>query len=118
MELYSKMNAFEQEFHYPFGIQDSKLIIIRKIRNLDSHRCSVLLENYDGHFKQYQELKSKRLTFYKQSGKHLPTSNADKEIENRGEIAEFIKNRNYGVVREEVRELYERIISILPPLTS
>ena len=116
VELHSKMNAFEQEFHYPFGIQDSKLIIIRKVRNLDSHRCSVLLENYDEHFAKFQELKEKCARFHQQSGKHFPKTPVDKKVEEQGELAEFIKNRNYGVVREEVRELYERVTSILPPL--
>jgi len=116
VELHSKMNAFEMEFHYPTGIQDSKLKIIRKIRNLDAHRCSVLLENYDEHFAKYEELKAKCIRFYQQQGTHFPKTPADKRIEEQGELAEFIKNRNFGLVREEVRDLYEKITAFLLPV--
>lgn len=116
VKTYSKILAFETEFYYPLGEQNSKLQIINRVRNLDSHRCSVLVESFDEHFAKHQELSEKITKFYEDAkAKKLsvtyPKTKQDKDTEKQAELAIFLKNRDYSTVREEITTLCKKVTS-------
>lgn len=109
----TKLFAFEKELCYmPGKFYESKLTLIKEVRNTGQHRCTVLAEDYDQYFADYQLLIG-RMRQAKAANRHYLKSYQDKEIEKNGKLAEFIKEQSYSTVREEVRSLYQLIIQSL-----
>lgn len=109
----AKLYVFEKELCYIAGtFYESKLTLIREVRNTGQHRCSILAEDYDQYYGDYQALITRRKQA-KSANRHYSNTDEDKEIEKKGKLAEFVKEQSFNVVREEVRSLYQRIIESL-----
>lgn len=115
---YNKLFAFEKEFYYNDDkFYDSKLSLIRKIRNSTQHRCTILEENYEKHYNEYVSLLDKIETFKSQAkSRGLPATikyektKDDKRIEEDTKLAVLIKEHNYDLVRNELVTLYKKVV--------
>jgi hypothetical protein len=115
IQSYSKLYCFESEFYYdPKGITfyDSQLDMIRQIRNLESHRCDVYRQDYEKHREAFLSLKEK-IAGFKKNGLTYTKEKKDQRVEKDGKLADFIKNQNFELVRDEIIILYGKVMSNL-----
>lgn len=113
---HNKLYAFEKSFYYNDNkFYDSKLQLIRKIRNLTQHRCSVIEEHFEKYYTDYIDLinkfeKSKADAASRGLTISYQKSKTEKDIEESGKLAVLIKEHNYDLVRGELKTLYEKVI--------
>ncbi|HXD93001.1 MAG TPA: hypothetical protein VNX01_07280, partial [Bacteroidia bacterium] len=95
-----KVYLFEKDFYYKPGIfHDSIITRLRYIRNEGLHRCSVIVKDDIKILQEYEDLLERK----KNSG-NLP-GKMDNEIENEGKLIPFLKEKNYGLVRNCVLDV-------------
>ena len=114
-----KIYVFESLFYFKqineygkFIHHDSTINLIKDVRNEDSHRCNIIEQDTEQIVKKYKDLiinissfNKKRLTpniYYKKSQE-------EKNIEKQGKLINFIRDKNYNIVRDTIQELTTKI---------
>jgi hypothetical protein len=114
---HSKLEVFEREFYYAENsFYDSKLKLIRKIRNGTQHRCTVILDTHEKLYSDYIELLEKIERFNKdpKTTVSYPKSASDKRVEEAGKLALLMKEHPYDQVRSELKTLYKKVLQHTP----
>lgn len=98
IESQKKLFVFENEFYYNQTNPDGSLIYydsvidkIRRVRNEDSHRCSVIEQDGEGVLTQYEKIKFKRL---------IELSEKERETKRKARLILFLRERNFNIVRD------------------
>ncbi len=86
--------------------------MIREVRNEDSHRCNVIEQDSEHILSKFKELLNRITTFNKTktiSTIYYQKTSEDKIIEKQAKFINFIKNKNYNLVRDTVLDLVNKI---------
>lgn len=113
VQAHTKLYCFERiHYHDPEGkiFYDSQLDLIKQVRNLDAHRCDVFKLEYEKHYQEYQKL-LETIAGFKKNGRTFPKEKKHLQIEREGKLAEFIKAQNFDLIRNELKVLYEKVVS-------
>lgn len=91
---------------------ESTINLIREVRNEDSHRCNIIEQDSEQVLLKFKELLKTISVFNKT--KTSPTiyyqkTNEDKLIEKQAKLINFIKDKNYNLVRDTVFDLVNKI---------
>lgn len=108
---YGQVDAVGKTIRY-----ESTINLIREVRNEDSHRCNIIEQDSEQVLLKFKEL-LKRISVFNKT-KTLPTiyyqkTNEDKLIEKQAKLINFIKDKNYNLVRDTVFDLVNKIKSDL-----
>ena len=115
----AKIFVFEGIFYYGQFDAHGKTIryesiinLIREVRNEDSHRCNIIEQDSEQIFVKFKELLNRISEFNK--SKISPTvyyqkNNEDKLIEKKAKLLNFIKDKNYNLVRDTLSDLVNKI---------
>jgi hypothetical protein len=108
---YGQIDAVGKTIRY-----ESTINLIREVRNEDSHRCNIIEQDSEQVLLKFKEL-LKRISVFNKT-KTSPTiyyqkTNEDKLIEKQAKLINFIKDKNYNLVRDTVFELVNKIKSDL-----
>jgi hypothetical protein len=95
---------------------ESTINLIREVRNEDSHRCNIIEQDSEQVLFKFKEL-LKRISVFNKT-KTSPTiyyqkTSEDKLIEKQAKLINFIKDKNYNLVRDTVVDLVNKIKSDL-----
>lgn len=104
---YGKVDAVGKTIRY-----ESTINLIREVRNEDSHRCNIIEQDSEQVLLKFKEL-LKRISVFNKT-KTSPTiyyqkTNEDKLIEKQAKLINFIKDKNYNLVRDTVLDLVNKI---------
>jgi len=117
-----KIYIFEGIFY--FGLVDadgnkiyheSTINLIREVRNEDSHRCNIIEQDPEQVLLKYKE-QGQRISVFnktKTSPTNYKKSNEEMKIEKQAKLINFIKDKNYNLVRDTVFDLVNKIKSDL-----
>ena len=91
---------------------ESTINLIREVRNEDSHRCNIIEQDSEQVLLKFKEL-IKRISVFNKT-KTSPTiyyqkTNEDKLIEKQAKLINFIKDKNYNLVRDTLFILVNKI---------
>lgn len=114
-----KIFVFEGLFYFGQVDENGKTIryesiinMIREVRNEDSHRCNVIEQDSEHILSKFKELLNRITTFNKTktiSTIYYQKTSEDKIIEKQAKFINFIKNKNYNLVRDTVLDLVNKI---------
>ncbi len=121
IEISKKLYVFESLFYY--GQTDangrniryeSTINLIRDVRNEDSHRCNIIEQDTEQIVQKYIDLLKKIKIFNKANRNATPSvfyqkTDDDKLIEKQAKLINFIKDKNYNLVRNTVSDLVNKI---------
>jgi len=104
---YGQVDAVGKTIRY-----ESTINLIREVRNEDSHRCNIIEQDSEQVLLKFKEL-LKRISVFNKT-KTSPTiyyqkTNEDKLIEKQAKLINFIKDKNYNLVRDTVFGLVNKI---------
>lgn len=104
---YGQVDAVGKTIRY-----ESTINLIREVRNEDSHRCNIIEQDSEQVLLKFKEL-LKRISVFNKT-KSSPTiyyqkTNEDKLIEKQAKLINFIKDKNYNLVRDTVFGLVNKI---------
>lgn len=121
IEISKKLYVFESLFYYGQVDANGRTIryestinLIRDVRNEDSHRCNIIEQDNEQIVQKYIELLEKIKDFNDLNRNaipriYYPKSQKDKLIEKQAKLINFIKDKNYNLVRDTVFELVNKI---------
>lgn len=93
---------------------DSTINLIRDVRNEDSHRCNIIEQDTEQIVKKFKDLLKKISNFNKtrvSPNVYYQKSQEEKQIERQAKLINFIKDKNYNLVRDTLQELTSKIKS-------
>lgn len=104
---YGQVDAVGKTIRY-----ESTINLIREVRNEDSHRCNIIEQDSEQVLLKFKEL-LKRISVFNKT-KTSPTiyyqkTSEDKLIEKQAKLINFIKDKNYNLVRDTLQELASKI---------
>lgn len=104
---YGQVDAVGKTIRY-----ESTINLIREVRNEDSHRCNIIEQDSEQVLLKFKEL-LKRISVFNKT-KTIPTiyyqkTNEDKLIEKQAKLINFIKDKNYNLVRDTIFDLVNKI---------
>jgi len=104
---YGQVDAVGKTIRY-----ESTINLIREVRNEDSHRCNIIEQDSEQVLLKFKEL-LKRIAVFNKT-KTSPTiyyqkTSEDKLIEKQAKLINFIKDKNYNLVRDTLQELASKI---------
>ncbi len=104
---YGQVDAVGKTIRY-----ESTINLIREVRNEDSHRCNIIEQDSEQVLLKFKEL-LKRISVFNKT-KTSPTiyyqkTSEDKLIEKQAKLINFIKDKNYNLVRDTLQELAFKI---------
>lgn len=91
---------------------DSTINLIRDVRNEDSHRCNIIEQDTEQIVKKFKDLLKKISNFNNNrvsSDVYYQKSQEEKQIEKQAKLINFIKDKNYNLVRDTLQELTFKI---------
>ena len=119
IEIAQKIFVFESLFYFNKYDDTGNLIfynsvinLIRDVRNEESHRCSIIEKNEKEILDKYKILIEKIKEFKRtRTDKLLNYSKTteEKNIEKQAKLIPFIKDKNYNLVRDAVKDLRNKI---------
>jgi hypothetical protein len=108
IESQKKLYAFENQFFYGQKKTDgspkyyeSVIDKIRKIRNEDVHRCSVIEHDSDGILDKNNSVKMKS---------YQELTEEDKEVKKKAKLILFLRERNFNLVRDTIKSIKEIVV--------
>jgi hypothetical protein len=104
---YGKVDAVGQTIRY-----ESTINLIREVRNEDSHRCNIIEEDSEQILLKFKELLKRISVFNKTKTSpiiYYQKTYEDKLIEKQAKLINFIKDKNYNLVRDTVFDLLNKI---------
>lgn len=121
IEISKKIYVFESLFYYGQVDANGRTIryestinLIRDVRNEDSHRCNIIEQDNEHIVQKYIDL-LKKIKDFNEVNKNRSTkvyyqkSQEDKLIEKQAKLINFIKDKNYNLVRDTLQELVSKI---------
>jgi hypothetical protein len=91
---------------------ESIINLIREVRNEDSHRCNIIEQDSEQVLLKFRELLKRISVFNKTKTSpsiYYQKTNEDKQIEKQAKLINFIKDKNYNLVRDTVFDLVNKI---------
>ena len=93
---------------------ESAINLIRDVRNEDSHRCNIIEQDTEQIVKKFIDLLKTIKNFNEANKNVIPKiyyqkSSDDKLIEKQAKLTNFIKDKNYNLVRDTVLDLVNKI---------
>jgi hypothetical protein len=125
IEISKKLYVVESLFYYGQVDANGRTIryestinLIRDVRNEDSHRCNIIEQDNEQLVQKYIDLLKKIKDFNEANKNTNPKvyyqkNNDDKLVEKQAKLINFIKDKNYNLVRDTVFELVNKIKSDL-----
>lgn len=104
---YSQVDVLGKAIHY-----DSIITFIRELRNEELHRCSSIEKDTEQIVDKYKDLMKKIAVFNKTKPNqniYYQKSANDKQIEKQGKFINFVRDKNYNLVRDTVSDLVLKI---------
>lgn len=127
ISISEKIFLFEKEHYFNKGYYESNITKIRKIRNEDLHRCTIIEKDQNGLLEKYKNLivkikkyNSEQREKYKIENKkrkeekrpityYYQKSDVEKKIESEGKFIKFLQARDYNLVRQTIISIVEKI---------
>lgn len=121
IEISKKLYVVESLFYYGQVDANGRTIryestinLIRDVRNEDSHRCNIIEQDNEQILQKYIDLLKKIKDFNEANKNTNPKvyyqkNNDDKLIEKQAKLINFIKDKNYNLVRDTVVDLVNKI---------
>lgn len=78
--------------------------LLKDIRNIESHRCSVIEKDTDQILKKHKELLSKIENFNSKNPTRYRMQAIDYEIENAARLIHFIRSKDYNQIRQAIQD--------------
>ena len=121
IEISKKLYVVESLFYYGQVDANGRTIryestinLIRDVRNEDSHRCNIIEQDNEQIVQKYIDLLKKIKDFNEANKNTSPKvyyqkNSDDKLIEKQAKLINFIKDKNYNLVRDTVFDLVNKI---------
>jgi hypothetical protein len=119
IEIAQKIFVFESLFYFNKYDESGNLIfynstinLIRDVRNEESHRCSILEKNEIEIMKKNKILSDKIKEFKRtrtDTSLNYQKTAEDKIIEKQAKLIPFIKEKNFHLVRDTIKDLQNKI---------
>lgn len=104
---YGQVDAAGKTIRY-----ESIINLIREVRNEDSHRCNIIEQDSEQKLLKFKEL-LKRISVFDNTKNsktiYYQKTNEDKLIEKQAKLINFIKDKNYNLVRDTLLDLVSKI---------
>lgn len=114
----NKIIAFEKEFYYKKNEKgeniyfDSIITQIKNTRNEDSHRCNVIEKDEVIILKEFKDLMA-LISTAKNKGDTYKKKPKDYDIESKKKLMDFIKEKNFNLVRVTVNDVALKVLQNL-----
>lgn len=121
IEISKKLYVFESLFYYgQIDVNgrtiryESTINLIKDVRNEDSHRCNIIEQDKEQIVQKYINLLKKIKDVNEANKNTIPKvyyqkSQDDKLVEKQAKLINFIKDKNYNIVRNILQELASKI---------